>query len=166
MDEQKIVEQRKGSGALIWTIVVLVLAIAAYGYFKYVKNEPAQSETPAGGGTPVSETPTPTPIPSTETSVYKNGTYSAIGNYVSPNGPEQLSVSLTLKDDIVVDSTVTPKATFPTSKNFQTIFATNYKTYVTGKKIQEIHLDKVSGSSLSPRGFNDAVAKIEAQAKA
>jgi uncharacterized protein with FMN-binding domain len=159
-------EQKKGMGALVWTIVILVIAVAAYGYWRYVKNEPSQSQTPIE--TPVSETPTPTPTGGTTgtSSVYKDGTYSAIGNYFSPNGAEQLAVSVTLKNDVIVDSTVVSKATFPTSKNFQTIFVNNYKTYVTGKKIQDVKLDKVSGSSLSPKGFNDALAKIEVQAKA
>jgi hypothetical protein len=41
----------------------------------------------------------------------------------------------------------------------------DYKQYVVGKKIDEVQLTKVSGSSLTPQGFNDALAKIKAEAK-
>jgi hypothetical protein len=96
---------------------------------------------------------------------YKNGTYQAIGNYTSPGGSEEIDVSLTLTDGVVSEAVVTPKATRPTSKVKQQDFADNYKVLVVGKSIDELNLGKVSGSSLTPKGFNDAVEKIKAQAQ-
>ena len=98
--------------------------------------------------------------------VYKDGTYSADGNYNSPGGPDSVSVSLTLKDNIVTDATVTPKPGDKVSAKYQDIFISGYKQYVVGKNINDINLSKVSGSSLTPIGFNDALNKIKAEAKA
>ncbi len=118
--------------------------------------------------------PTPTPVVSTKTTpttttqtntTFANGTYSAVGNYYSPEGSEQINVTLTLKDGVVTASTVTAMATQRYSLTMQNDFIANYKTLVIGKKITDIKLGKVSGASLTPIGFNDAVAKIEAQAK-
>lgn len=131
-----------------------------------------ESETTNPGTTP-SQTETTTPPPSTNTdstpttvdaSVYADGTYSATGTYSSPAGKEQTPVTLTLVDDVITDVTFTVAATNPTSKQFQTMFANNFKTLVVGKNIDDVHLTKVSGSSLTPKGFNDALAQIKTEA--
>lgn len=98
------------------------------------------------------------------TPAYKDGTYSAAGKYNSPAGEEELDVTLTLKKDIVVDAKVTEKAVNKISLRMQDQFAAGYKQYVIGKNIKDIQITKVSGSSLTPQGFNDAVAKIKVQA--
>ncbi|MBP9818293.1 hypothetical protein KBC75_06135 [Candidatus Shapirobacteria bacterium] len=96
---------------------------------------------------------------------YKDGEYSAEGMYTSPAGPEQIKVDLTVKDGVVTDSTVTAEATVPKSVFMQGVFVDNYKPMVVGKNLNEIKLDKVAGSSLTPKGFNDALDKIREQAK-
>lgn len=108
------------------------------------------------------ETKTPPAVPS---SVYKDGTYSATGEYRSPAGPEAIGVTLTLKNDIVVEAVVEAKATATKSQMMQADFIANYKQFVIGKNIDEVVLGKVSGSSLTPKGFNEAVTKIKAEAK-
>jgi uncharacterized protein with FMN-binding domain len=123
--------------------------------------------------------PTPTNTPSTATvttktptmstkpvssSMYKDGTYSADGVYTSPAGAEHLPVTLTLKADVVTDAKVTVVATNQKSKYMQQQFADGFKQYVVGKKLNDVNVGKVSGSSLTGIGFNDAVAKIKAQA--
>jgi uncharacterized protein with FMN-binding domain len=102
----------------------------------------------------------------TQASTYQDGTYTVEGDYVSPGGAEQLGVSVTLKNGVITESVVTPKAERPMSVHFQGIFVENYKPLVIGKSIDEVKLDKVSGSSLAPKGFNDAIEKIKAEAKA
>jgi uncharacterized protein with FMN-binding domain len=121
-----------------------------------VVNKPAKPAV-----TPTKSTPTPV-----ASSVYRNGTYSATGTYMSPGGSDQLGVQVTLKNDIVTGVNVTLGANDRTSMRYQNIFAANYKQYVIGKDISSIHLTRVSGSSLTPIGFNNALSKIEAQAKA
>ncbi len=96
---------------------------------------------------------------------YKDGTYTSVGNYTSPAGPEEIEISLTLEKGVITEAVATPKATNPKSVNFQGIFTENFKPLVVGKSIGEVKLDKVAGSSLTPGGFNDAVVKIMEQAK-
>ena len=113
--------------------------------------------------------PSPTsvaPVPVKKNYMYKDGTYSAIGEYMSPGGPETIQVSLVIKDEKVMGATVVGDAQNSISKRLQEDFISNYKQYVIGKKISDISLSKVSGSSLTPKGFNDALVKIKAQAKA
>lgn len=107
-------------------------------------------------------TATPTTI---QAASYKDGTYDVKGAYTSPAGPETIDVKLTLKDNVVTDAVVVSEATAPKSKFMQAAFISGYKDMVVGKKINDIHLEKVSGSSLTPMGFNDALEKIKSQAQ-
>ena len=120
--------------------------------------------------TPEAVPPTPEPIATTtqiETIklLYKDGVYSSDGEYLTPGGSEKVAVKITLKNDVIVDAQVEAEAIRPTAVRYQDIFIKNYKQLVVGKKISELQLNKVSGSSLTPKGFNDALAKIKVQAK-
>lgn len=143
-------------------ITLVVLGLIAGGYV-YTRN------------TSITPTPTPDAAKSTQmnptnmmmhASSYKDGNYSATGSYNSPGGTNTVTVSLTLKGGIVTDSTVTGSATRGDSSEYQAMFIDNYKSQVTGRSIDSLSLTKVSGSSLTPQGFNDAVEKIKAEAKA
>ncbi len=79
---------------------------------------------------------------------YKDGTYTQVGEYVSPGGPETIGVTITLANGVVSDVTVEPQATRPVSMEKQADFAANYKPMVVGKSIDEVMLTKVSGSSV------------------
>jgi len=96
---------------------------------------------------------------------YKNGMYEKKGAYSSPAGLEQIDVTLTINEGIVTEASVTPEAENPKSVYMQRIFIENYKSLVVGKSIKDLHLNKVAGSSLTPKGFNDAVEKIKAEAQ-
>lgn len=122
----------------------------------------ATTPTPATN-TVMTATKTPATKP-TAANAYKDGTYSATGNYNSPAGSEQLKVSVTLKSDVVTDASATLMATNPKSVYMQTQFISGFKTYVVGKKLSDVNVGKVSGSSLTGIGFNDAITKIKAQA--
>lgn len=102
--------------------------------------------------------------PSSQT--YKDGTYSAKGSYTSPAGAESVTVSLTIASNTVASSTVVSGANDPTATSYQSIFISGYKGYVDGKKVNEINLTNVSGSSLTPQGFMNALKEIENNAKA
>lgn len=140
--------------------VVAIIAIAVIFFYTSQKS----STVPKGA---VSDQVTTAPSQDTATSgVYKDGTYSVVGNYVSPGGPREVNVSVTLKGDVITDSTFEGIASDATSKRFQTEFASGYKQLVVGKKIDEVQLTKVAGSSLTPKGFTDALEKVKAEAKA
>lgn len=97
---------------------------------------------------------------------YKDGTYSADGTYMTHAGPETVHIGVTLKNGVITDTTfqATPRARM--SARYQGMFAANYKPLVVGKNIGSVHLSKVSGSSLTPMGFNQALDKIKAEAAA
>lgn len=107
----------------------------------------------------------PVTVPPTNKSSYKDGTYTADGSYRSPGGTEGVGVTLTLKNDVITKVTVVSKANDPMSTRYQGMFIAGISDVVVGKKINEIKVSKISGSSLTAGGFNDAVVKIEAQAK-
>ena len=165
MDEQPAAQ--KGNSSM--KIGVAVLALIVFAVIGYTL---MQSRTASDQAAQISPTATqqsePTqaeqPTQAQQASEYKDGTYTAVGNYTSPGGQEQLGVTLTLADGVITGSEVEVKATRPISKTRQTDFAANYKSFVEGKNIDEVSLTKVSGSSLSPKGFNDAVEQIKEQA--
>ncbi len=154
-------EENKGNGAVMWGVAVLVIALIAFGGYKYMnKAEPVEAPV-------VNSVETTPEVPAaTTTYIYKDGTYTSKGSYNSPAGAEQIDVTVVLKDDMIADVTVKSLATIDASKNWQGKFIGGLKAEVVGKKLSEVTLTKVSGSSLTPKGWNDAVAKIMVSAKA
>jgi uncharacterized protein with FMN-binding domain len=125
------------------------------------------AETPAASAA-ASAAPTPASTAaagdSAASSTYQDGTYEAKGSYTSPNGQEEIDVSLTLAGDVITAVTVTPEATNPNSVNYQTQFADGISEVVVGKDIDEIDVSRVAGSSLTSGGFNEAVETIKSDA--
>ena len=95
---------------------------------------------------------------------YKDGTYSADGNYKSPNGTETVGVQLTLAGGTVSAVEITEHPSNPNTRKFQGQFAGGIADQVVGKSLDEINVSKVAGSSLTSGGFNQAVEAIKAQA--
>ncbi|MFB2554308.1 FMN-binding protein [Herbiconiux liangxiaofengii] len=128
----------------------------------------AESEAPATAAATPAATSAPTAESSTgaaaSAGTYKDGTYEATGSYTSPNGQEEIDVSITLAGDVITAVTVTPEATNPNSVNYQTQFADGISEVVVGKKIDEIEVSRVAGSSLTSGGFNEAVETIKSEA--
>lgn len=172
-------------------VVAALLPVAVLGWFVL---KPSDTAAPATitSSTPASKTPsstsstTPAPVGSaakasvtiapasgaaasataTTSSTYKDGTFSATVSYGTPGGPQDLGVTVTLKSDVITDVSVTEGAKDAVSQKFQDDFVAGYKTLVVGKKIEDVQLTKVSGSSLTPKGFNDALSAIKVQAAA
>lgn len=96
---------------------------------------------------------------------YKDGEYTANGFYRSPGGAENLSITITLKDNKIQEANVMGFADKKGSLYFQDKFDQGFKTLVIGKNINDIKLTVVNGSSLTPAGFMDALNKIKKQAK-
>lgn len=146
--------------AIPGVIVLLVIVIAG---ILYVTKEDVQTENVIGESIEISEaSPTSQAV---NISLYEDGEYSAKGNYVSPGGPREIEVILTLNNDVITEAEFKGSATDAPSIRFQKEFADNYKALVIGKNIDELSLTKVSGSSLTPKGFNDALEKIKAEAQ-
>jgi hypothetical protein len=153
---ESIEKLQKNIGITLGCIVIF--AVGAITFF----------EERSANSVPVKIIPAAVPAiaPKQTASVYTDGTYSAIGSYMSPGGEEQISVTLTMTNDIITSASVTSAAGDRTSQRYQNDFISGYKQYVVGKNIADINLTRISGSSLTPIGFNNALAQIKAEAKA
>jgi hypothetical protein len=108
-------------------------------------------------------TPVDQSTPSTSTVIdtqLKDGTYTSSGTYSTPGGVESIGLTVTLHNGIIDDVALEQQATGGDAAVYQEKFASNYKQLVKGKKIDEINLTRVAGSSLTSNGFNDALANI------
>ncbi|WP_370545032.1 hypothetical protein [Herbiconiux sp. VKM Ac-1786] len=147
--------------------VSLSVALAGCATDATAESDTGSASTPAASA---AATPAATPGAtaaagsSSASSTYKDGTYEAKGSYTSPNGQEEIDVSLTLAGDVITAVTVTPEATNPNSVNYQTQFADGISEVVVGKDIDEIDVSRVAGSSLTSGGFNEAVETIKSDA--
>jgi uncharacterized protein with FMN-binding domain len=146
----------QGNNKVILSAVGLVI-IVTVGLIAYMRPATTQTSIPSASVIPTTTT-------QTISKDYKDGVYETVGNYMSPGGEESIEVTLTLVDNVVTKADVVSKAERPNSVKFQGIFVENFEPMVVGRNINEIKLDKVAGSSLTPKGFNDALEKIKAQA--
>ncbi len=107
-------------------------------------------------------------IPSniTNSSQYKDGTYTSTGNYDSPGGMEKIGVTVTLTNGVIKSVSVdtgTPSS-FDAQK-YQNKFSQGISGVVVGKSLDQATVGRVNGSSLTGIGFNEAITKIKTQAK-
>lgn len=96
---------------------------------------------------------------------YKDGRYTADGSYQTPETVEKITVSVTIADDTVTAVKVTGDPQSTETTHYQGQFIGGISTVVVGKKLDDISVHKVAGSSLTSTGFNQALAKIRAEAK-
>ncbi|MEV7757339.1 hypothetical protein AB0O16_10130 [Microbacterium sp. NPDC089180] len=97
---------------------------------------------------------------------YADGTYEATGQYATPESVETIDVTLTIAGDTVTAVEVTGDPQAAESKRYQSEFIGGIQDEVVGKKLDEISVSKVAGSSLTSGGFNTAVETIKTEAKA
>lgn len=128
-------------------------------------NAPASVPGSSAAGAPASSTPAAGSSPAAGGAGYKDGTYSADGNYVSPNGTETVGVQLTLASGKVTDVQITQHPSNPNTRKFQGEFAGGIAEQVVGKDIDELNVSKVAGSSLTSGGFNQALEQIKSEAQ-
>jgi len=94
---------------------------------------------------------------------YANGEYEAEGLY--GGGKKSITVKMQLDNDKIKQVHVTPNTTtIKISFGLQKKFAAAVADVVVGRPIDEVHLDKLAGSSLTTKGFNDALGKIKTEA--
>ncbi len=162
--------QNKNIYAIGLVVIVLVALLAVGGGLYLVNQNSEKTEEMAevdSQPSPISQDIPAQPEQSTnsaQTISYKDGKYSVTGEYTSPGGAEELGVDITLVSGVITNAEVEVKATRTISKQKQEDFKANFKSFVIGKNINDVQLSKVSGSSLTPKGFNDALEKIKAEA--
>lgn len=155
---------------LIGLIVIALLAVGGTAAVVTLNSqEENQSTSSTSIATSQQRTNSATDSSSTSTTTtsehYKDGEYSADGSYRSPGGNETVHVTLTLKDSTVEAVKVSGDGTGE-SAEYQSMFADGISTQVVGKKIDELNVSRVSGSSLTSTGFNNALATIKRDAQA
>lgn len=152
----------------IIAIIVIVLLVAAAGAVVAMNNK----ETTTTSGNDTSQISSNNTTASGEnnatasTGNYKDGTYNATGSYRTPGGQESIEVKITLSGGVISDASVTQNATGGEAEEYQSKFTASYKSEVVGKKIDEVSLSRVAGSSLTPLGFNTALDTIKSEAQA
>jgi uncharacterized protein with FMN-binding domain len=129
---------------------------------------PASSTTGSGTGTGSSSAggsgSTATGA-TTSSATYRDGTYTAPGTYVSPGGEEHISVTLTLATNVITAMKVITVKADPTATGYEQMFEAGISAVTVGKNINSLKIGVVAGSSLTSMGFNQALAKIKADAK-
>ncbi|MFF1251301.1 hypothetical protein ACFVYC_02220 [Pseudarthrobacter sp. NPDC058329] len=125
----------------------------------------AESSPAASAGSAAATTSAGASPLATSGGTYKDGTYSADGNYVSPNGTETVGVELTLAAGTVTAVNITEHPSNPNTRKFQGEFAGGIASQIVGKNINELNVSKVAGSSLTSGGFNQAVELIKSEAQ-
>lgn len=124
--------------------------------------------------------PTPTPVTTTETqtttektstqsstssAVIADGTYTTKGSYRSPAQTEDVEFTFTMKAGAVEGVELVKESSIPMSKKYQGLFMEGIKKEIIGKKLSEIGtFDRVNGSSLTPKGFNQAMTELKQKA--
>jgi hypothetical protein len=103
---------------------------------------------------------------SSTSATYKDGTYTEQGTYTSPGGQELISVKLTIASDAVKAVTVKTIKADPTATQYEAQFEGGISKAIVGKKINDLNVTQVAGSSLTSQGFDNALTKIKADAKA
>jgi uncharacterized protein with FMN-binding domain len=155
---------KKGSGGAI-KIIGAVVVIAVLAFLVWEFGLKGSSEENANQNMTVQPTnpPEATSIPTVGS--YKDGTYEAIGEYTNPASREELNVTVTLKDGVITAASFTGTPDNATTTRMQTNFRNGFEEVVVGKSLDEVALTVVNGSSLTPKGFMDALNKVKAEAK-
>lgn len=97
---------------------------------------------------------------------YKNGNYTATSYYFVPHSQQAIRVNLQLTNGVIKDVSIQNTESDPVSASYQQGFASTYKSYVAGQKIDQLNLGTISGASDTTQGFDDAINQIIAQAQA
>ncbi len=85
---------------------------------------------------------------------------------MAPSGRETVGLTLTVKNDIVTAVSVQDMAGDETSSQFQQMCGMKISMMVVGMNLADLNTIKISGASLTPKGFTAAISTIKADAKA
>lgn len=159
--------------AIIGIIVVALIAIAATAVIITTNKKDDTANTSDNSAMQMADT-SDTANDTTDSAnsaadssaTFKDGTYTATGSYQTPGGQESIDLTVTLSGNTITDAKVVQNASGGEAAEYQSKFASGYKSLVVGKKITDVSLTRVAGSSLTPVGFNNAISDIENQAKA
>lgn len=149
--------QNRISPAVASLIVIVMIGAATAGVAN-LDNKNTDEPAPTNA---MSSQPS---ISSTTQATLQGGVYTKKGTYSTPGGTESISLTVTLKNDIIEDIDLQQNANRGDSAIYQSKFASGYKPLVQGKDIKQVKLTRVAGSSLTSNGFNQALENIRRDA--
>lgn len=153
--------------------VILIAAISIATWVLIINKEDSATDT---GSTTSSSSSTQSTIALSSSSIstttsttvaaskYIDGTYFAEGSYNTPETTENIEVTLTIQDDTITDVEVQQDPQERESELYQAKFKQGIAGIIVGKKLDDISVSKVNGSSLTSIGFNKAIKDIKAEA--
>jgi uncharacterized protein with FMN-binding domain len=103
---------------------------------------------------------------STGAGSYADGTYTAEGAYATPESVETITVTVTLEGDVITAVDVIGDPQKHESAEYQARFIGGIADVVVGEDIDDVSVSRVAGSSLTSKGFNQAIEAIKADAAA
>lgn len=154
----------RGMKKEIIAVVIALLVVAGIIVAVVVSANKTSDNTAATESTSTSSTANDTPATPATNASYKDGTYSEATSFSTPGGPDKLTVSLTLKDNVVTAVKADASSSDPESEEYDNRFLAAYEKLVVGKNINDISLSRVSGASLTTTGFNEALTQIKQDA--
>ncbi len=157
LDRMKLSPSVRQGSALVGIAGTLLLAGCAA--------EASSAETTKDTPAPQSTAEASAPAASGTGGTYKDGTYTADGSYQTPETVEKITVSITIAGDTVTAVKVTGDPQASETEHYQSQFIGGISAQVVGKKLDEISVSRVSGSSLTSKGFTQALATIRTEAK-
>jgi len=157
------VEQSKTK--LVGVIAIALLVVGGTGA-AVILNRQDESPNSTETSSTVESTPstsTPSGSDNSTSDTYADGDYTANGSYRTPGGIESVDVSLSLAGNEITDVDVQGSGSGDSAR-YQSMFREKIADIVVGKNIDEIDVSRVSGSSLTSTGFNEAVETIRQEA--
>lgn len=156
-------DQPKQPNKVLIAIIVVVLLAAATAAVVFLNKKETPAETTSDT---TSQNTADTSSTSDTTASYKDGTFQAAGSYQTPGGREKLTVKVTLANGVISAVDLERDPTTREAEEYQGKFVSGYKAQVIGKKIDDVQLSRVAGSSLTSGGFNQALETIKNDARA
>jgi hypothetical protein len=164
--------------AIIAVIVVALIGAATYFFtVSPADSTPTDTETSRPGEVEVeatvdSEVSATAPTNTNPTgsqmnaTVYRNGTYTATGGYLTPaRTSHTVKLTITVENDIIIASSIQYDGKDGYSNPNQERFDNTYKEQVIGASLREIRLSRVGAASLTSQAFNDAIVDITEEAR-
>jgi len=159
-------QPKKLSPAIAALIIIVLIGIAATAVIviNNANNSSESTQTSDTTAPSTTDTSSSNPNDARSTANYKDGTYSATGSYSTPNGQESIELTVTIAGGVITSTSLVENARSGEAREYQADFASGYKTLVVGKKVDEVSLSRVAGSSLTSNGFNRALETIKIDA--
>ena len=155
---------KKISPAVAALIVIVLVGIVTAAIAITVNNKPGQSAimNPLNGNSGSNSTP----MMPRSTGSYKDGNYTAKGDYYTPGGRGTIALNITIKANVITDASIEMGAAGGVSIQYQDAFNAAYKDSVVSKNVNNVSLSRVAGASLTTDGFNTVLEQIKSDAKA